>query len=262
MGHAIRKLYSSKDSRWENVIRELLDTLAARHIYFEFLRLDWLERQEQAWRQEHKDIVELMPHKKISHIPSNIQAMQEQVLDLWTHVLDILSPSESIPKKMVSYSKRKERTTLNTFRFEPQPVNFEAVDDNTFTDVLHPKDIYDLIDFFIRSCIKREQRFRVCKNCGKYFALLGYINMEYCDRPYDAAGRTCKEIGALHAWEKKKAENPALKAYSKAYKKRFAWIKYGKMTKETFYAWSEIFAYYINLPNFDLTVFQTVHILD
>ncbi|MDA8227285.1 MAG: hypothetical protein M0T74_06180 [Desulfitobacterium hafniense] len=46
-------------------------------------------------------------------------------------------------------------------------------------------------------------------------------------------------MGAPRIWEKKKAENPALKAYSKAYKKRFAWIKYGKITKEVFYEWSE-----------------------
>ncbi len=37
----------------------------------------------------------------------------------------------------------------------------------------------------------------------------------------------------------KKSDTPALKAYSKAYKKRFAWIKYGKITKEAFYEWSE-----------------------
>jgi len=55
----------------------------------------------------------------------------------------------------------------------------------------------------------------------------------------DSVGRTCKEIGALRVWEKKKAENPAFKAYSKAYKKRFAWIKYGKITQEAFYEWSE-----------------------
>jgi len=41
-------------------------------------------------------------------------------------------------------------------------------------------------------------------------------------------------MGALRLWEKKKADTPALKAYSKAYKKRFAWIKYGKITKEAF----------------------------
>ncbi len=62
---------------------------------------------------------------------------------------------------------------------------------------------------------------------------------EYCDRPFDSAGRTCKKIGALRLWEKKKKENPAFRAYSKAYKKRFAWIKYGKITQEAFYEWSE-----------------------
>jgi hypothetical protein len=35
------------------------------------------------------------------------------------------------------------------------------------------------------------------------------------------------------------SETPAFKAYSKAYKKRFAWIKYGKITQEAFYEWSE-----------------------
>jgi hypothetical protein len=39
--------------------------------------------------------------------------------------------------------------------------------------------------------------------------------------------------------EKKKADTPALKAYSKEYKRRFAWIKYGKISKEAFYEWSE-----------------------
>ena len=28
-------------------------------------------------------------------------------------------------------------------------------------------------------------------------------------------------------------------AYGKAYKKRFAWIKYGEITQEAFYEWSE-----------------------
>ena len=82
-------------------------------------------------------------------------------------------------------------------------------------------------------------RFRVCKHCNQFFALTGHINTKYCDRPFDSTGRTCKEMGALRLWEKKKADTPALKAYSKEYKKRFAWIKYGKITKESFYEWAE-----------------------
>ena len=91
----------------------------------------------------------------------------------------------------------------------------------------------------MRECIKREVRFRVCKHYNQFFALTGHINTEYCDRPFDSAGRTCKEIGVLRLWEKKKADTPALKAYNKEYKKRFAWIKYGKIAKEAFYEWAE-----------------------
>jgi hypothetical protein len=46
-------------------------------------------------------------------------------------------------------------------------------------------------------------------------------------------------MGALRLWDKKKAESPVLKAYSKAYKKRFAWIRYRRITQEAFYAWSK-----------------------
>ncbi|WP_156130503.1 hypothetical protein [Paenibacillus durus] len=117
-------MYYSKESQWENEIREGLDAFVTRHIYFEFLRLDWLKRLEQARQQEYRDIVELLPYKKVTHIPPNIQTMQGQNQNLWSHVLDILSPDEPIQKKMATY-----------------------------------------------------------------------FNTEYYNRPYDAAGHTCKEIG-------------------------------------------------------------------
>lgn len=239
MGKSVRSLYSSRDSQWSDEIKKGLDILARQHIYFEFLRLDWMDRLKKAEEQEFQEIVDLLPYKKLTHIPSNIGTMQDQLLDLWRDVLDILSPDKPIQKKMVDYYNEKGRDKLNTFQFQPQPMSFEVIDKKTFTEVLYPKDIYDIIDYFVRECIKREQRFRVCKNCGKFFALTGHINTEYCDRPFDSEGRTCKEMGALRLWEKKKADTPALKAYSKEYKRRFAWIKYGKISKEAFYEWSE-----------------------
>lgn len=162
-----------------------------------------------------------------------------QVKSLWENVLDVLSPKEPVQKKMAEYYEGKSTNGLEIFPFQPLALRFERIDRKTFTEVLYPKGIYEIIDYFIRECIKWELPFRVCKNCGKYFPLTGHINTEYCDRSFDSVGRTCKEIGALRVWEKKKAENPAFKAYSKAYKKRFAWIKYGKITQEAFYEWSE-----------------------
>ena len=43
----------------------------------------------------------------------------------------------------------------------------------------------------------------------------------------------CSQCG--HEW----SDDPVFKAYRKEYKKRFAWIKAGRITDEQFYAWSE-----------------------
>lgn len=53
----------------------------------------------------------------------------------------------------------------------------------------------------------------------------------YCDRPADDKGRTCKEIGAFRIWGKSKSTDEAFKVFRREYKKRFAWIKAGQITK-------------------------------
>ena len=242
MGKALYSLYSVKDPKLVEEIKGDLNTLSKVHIYFEFLCLEWLDKLEQAEKQNFQDVLNLLPRKQLTHIPMNISTIQRQLMALWNHVLDILSLDEPMQKKMADYysSKRDRRpNSPGVFEFEPLRMSFETVDSMTFTEVLYPKSIYDIIDFFVRECIQQEVRFRVCKHCNQFFALTGHANTEYCDRPFDSEGHTCKEMGALRIWEKKKADTPALKAYSKAYKKRFAWIKYGKISKGAFYEWSD-----------------------
>ena len=113
-------------------------------------------------------------------------------------------------------------------QFERKPLSFEAVDDKIFTDVLYPNHIYGIIDFHLRECVKRETRLRVCKNCGRYFAIQGRSNAEYCGRVLDEKGRTCKDVGAIALWTKNKSTDEAFKLYRREYKKRFAWIKAGR----------------------------------
>ena len=67
--------------------------------------------------------------------------------------------------------------------------------------------VYDLIDYHLRECIKREVKMRVCKNCGRYFALTGRTNTEYCSQPFDEKGRTCREVGAIALWTKRKSRD-------------------------------------------------------
>ena len=222
------------------LLYSVLDTIAPKHIYFELLRLEWRDRLEQAKRQNYENITDLLPRKELTHIPSTVSTMQEQIKTLFAHVLDLdTSPKEPVQKKMVRYYNYRGSDQLNTFQFQPQPMSFEVIDRKTFTEVLYPKNIYDIIDYFVREFVKQEQPVRICKNCNRYFALSGRSDAEYCNRPIDDKGRTCRDVGAIKAWTEKRKDDDVFKVYRREYKKRFGWIKAGKIEQEEFYAWSE-----------------------
>lgn len=240
MGAIIPKLYSTKDDRLGERITEHLETLSKVHIYFEFLLIDWTDRMSEIRQKDYIGIVELLPYrKKLASLPDNLRIIQDQVRTLLETVLDITTSAKTtIPEKIVKYYTSREAAGKTGFKFEPQSTCYEIIDKKTFTEVIYPASIYSIIGFFVRECIRQEARFRVCKNCDRYFVLTGYVNAEYCDRVFDEQGHTCKEMGALNVWQKK-AKKPAYELYSKEYKKRFARIKYGKITKEDFYKWAE-----------------------
>ena len=239
MDKALMSFYQSKDYNELQIVATGLDELAPRHIYFELLRLDWLERLDMVDSTAPRDFQDLLPHKKISHLCSNIDTIQKQIKGLIAQALDMDGEKKSVSEKMVAYYNAEGGDTLNTFRFQPQTTNFEVIDHKVFAEVLYPKDIYDLIDFHVRECVKREMKMRVCKNCLRYFAVTGKASTEYCDRVCDSKGRTCREIGAINTWTQRKQGDEVFKEYRREYKKRFARINAGKLTKSAFYAWSE-----------------------
>ena len=64
---------------------------------------------------------------------------------------------------MVDYYNPKRNRRLKdpeVFEFKALRINFETVDAMTFTEVLYPKSIYDIIDFFVRECIRQKTRDR------------------------------------------------------------------------------------------------------
>ena len=239
MDKALLSFYQSKDYGELQIVAAGLDELAPRQICFELLRLDWLERLDMVDSTVPRDFPDLLPHKKISHLCSNIDTMQKQIKGLIAQTLDMDGEKKSVSEKMVAYYNAEGSDTLNTFQFQPQPMNFEVIDRKLFAEVLYPKDIYDLIDFHVRECVKREVKMRVCKNCLRYFAVTGKASTEYCDRVCDSKGRTCREIGAINTWTQRKQGDEVFKEYRREYKKRFARINAGKLTKSAFYAWSE-----------------------
>ena len=239
MDKALLAFYQSGAKDDLQVVAAGLDELASRHVYFELLRLDWLERLDMVDSTAPRDFQDLLPHKKISHLCSSIDTMQKQIKGLIAQVLDMDGEKRSVSEKMVDYYNAEGGDTLNTFQFQPQTMNFEVIDRKIFAEVLYPRDIYDIIDFHVRECVKREVKMRVCKNCLRYFAVTGKASTEYCGRVCDSKGRTCREMGAINTWTQRKQGDEVFKEYRREYKKRFARINAGKLTKSAFYAWSE-----------------------
>lgn len=236
---ALMSFYQSRDYNELQTVAAGLKELASRHICFELLRLDWLERLDMVDSTAPGDFQDLLPHKKISHLCSSIDTMQKQIKGLIAHALDMDGEKKSVSEKMVAYYNAEGGDTLNTFQFQPQITSFAVIDRKIFAEVLYPRDIYDLIDFHVRECVKREIKMRVCKNCLHYFAVTGKASTEYCGRVCDSKGRTCREMGAINTWTQRKQGDEVFKEYRREYKKRFARINAGKLTKSAFYAWSE-----------------------
>ena len=231
----LMELYHTREEKCARQLLPLLEELAESHIYFQLLRLDWRARLREAQRRNYENILDLLPHKEITHIPSNIHTIQNQALGLIQKALDMDGRKGSWEKKLEDYYAREEREPLKVFRFHPQLMDFERVEGQGFVEVLHPRSIYDLIDFSVRKCLKQEIRMRVCKNCGHWFAITGRTNAEYCEVTRDSKGRTCKEIGAIALWNKNKSEDEIFKIYRREYKKRFAWIKAKRIDPAVFY---------------------------
>jgi len=239
MDKALRTFYQSKEQTDLHDVVTGLNELAPTHVYFELLRLSWLEKLDAVDSTAPRDYQNLLPHKKISNLCSNIDTMQKQIKGLLARALDVDGEKKSVSEKMVEYYNAEGNDTLNTFQFQPQPMSFEVIGSKVFAEVLYPNDIYDLIDFHVRECVKREVKMRVCKNCLRYFAVTRKASTEYCDRVCDSKGRTCREIGAINTWTQSKRDDEVFKEYRREYKKRFARINAGKLTKSAFYAWSE-----------------------
>lgn len=241
---AIREFLPTKDEQYVHEALEGLDELARVHMYFELVRLEWRWRFAELKERGYKNRSESLPRKRITHIPSNVGEVQRQIIDLFDQALNMDAGTKPMTQRVAQYYRQYEQTRRREappqpFQFERQSLSFEAVDDKTFTDVLYPDSLYGIIDLHLREFVKRETRLRVCKNCGKYFAIQGRSTAEYCDRVFDGKGRTCRDVGAIALWTKNKSSDEAFKLYRREYKKRFAWIKAGKVLPEEVYAWGE-----------------------
>ena len=237
--------------RWSRLIAEFdrdagtdamaeLGQLKSRHIYLELLYVRWYDRfsrmgiyGDRGSAEDEQMLAELR------ELPEQLLLYQKQVQRFFDLVLDVDSagrdPQQQAAKNYLHDSPRDP----GLFRFRPIPLSFEPVEPGRCSPVLYSASIPDMIDYSLRSCVERGITVRRCKNCGRYFPQTGRVSAEYCERPVPRGQQTCREAGAFQQWTKKQSEDPVFKAYRKEYKKRFAWIKAGRISDTDFYAWSE-----------------------
>lgn len=237
--------------RWSRLIAEFdrdagteamveLGQLKSRHIYLELLYVRWYDRFSRMGiygdRGSAEDEQMLAELRKL---PEQLLLYQKQVQRFFDLVLDVDSagrdPQQQAAKNYLHDSPRDP----GLFRFRPIPLSFEPVEPGRCSPVLYSASIPDMIDYSLRSCVERGITVRRCKNCGRYFPQTGRVSAEYCERPVPRGQQTCREAGAFQQWTKKQSGDPVFKAYRKEYKKRFAWIKAGRISDTDFYAWSE-----------------------
>ncbi len=227
----------TKETRFADEAKDLLLSLVPVHIYFEFLCLDW------SWHIDHAVMLDdysenVLDRYGLIHMAEELASMQRQVSDLFAEVLDADSEDWQVEEKLTAYYKAASEEPGRMFEFRPQPMSYELMNDEVFTEVLCPQTIHDLVDYHLRECLKRQVRMRRCKNCGRWFALTGHLGVEYCDRPIDDRGHTCRSLGAAIQWTIRKKEDVVFADFRREYKKRFGWIRKGKITKLEFYKWS------------------------
>lgn len=98
----------------------------------------------------------------------------------------------------------------------------------------------DFLYIELGKAIQRGNAPRQCRLCGKWFLHEQGDKSVYCNRVAPGeTEKTCREVGARAIFEKKIQEEDTWKIYKRAYKKYYARLMKGNMSREEFNAWGE-----------------------
>ena len=202
---------------------QVLGELSARHVYFQLLYLQWFGRRALGK-------IESRMTEELRLLPAQLTAYRKQAQTFLERILDIDQVGREVRKNM------REGLSDTLFRFEPAPISLGVIRGGDCGEILFPNTIRDLIDFSLRECVRREIPVRRCRSCGRYFPIIGRITAEYCSRP-SLSGKLCRSTAPVQKWAESRRSDQVFQEYRREYKRRFAWIKAGKLTEEQFADW-------------------------
>ena len=234
----LRTLMQTNDLACYGTVQSDLKRLRELHPYFRIVELEWQDILDEVKAGDMHDLVDAYTKKRISHIAANMDHEQRIMKDILYRVLDTDLSKKTTQERMKDYVEYCNSRYEYLIEFKELATQFEQTP-HGFAVVLHPKTVFDVVDFALRLCIQRGERMRVCKNCGRYFAIEKSLKAEYCAIFPDEKGRSCRDTGAITAWTKKRENDDVYKNFRREYKKRFARIKAKTLLPDEFYRWSE-----------------------
>ena len=70
------ELYRTRDAKYAEDIFFTLQSLSDAHIFFKLLFLDWSQKLKESEKDNFAHASDMLPHKDLAHIPSNIDYAQ------------------------------------------------------------------------------------------------------------------------------------------------------------------------------------------
>ena len=217
-----------------------LGALAEMHSFFRVLYAKWFYLHSKGFKNNGEKVTCALD--ELRSLPEELPLYQKQIQRFFALILDIDKAGREPSRQVMRYyhfDQPDQPSDPELFPFRLLTTRFEPVDGDTCAPVLYANTVADMISYSLQTCVERSITVRRCKNCGRYFAQTGRVSAEYCDRtPLDGQS-SCRAMGAFQQWTLKQADDPVFKVYRREYKRRFAWIKAGRISDSEFYAWSE-----------------------
>lgn len=228
----LEQFLATKNATYTDQMMQVLGELSEKHVYFKLLYLQWFRRKASG-------SITLGMVEEMRQLPTQLSLYQKQAQKFVENILDVDRVDRDVQKNVrANYVFDQPRDT-ELFCFKPISVSFGPMGEDDCGTILYPNTIRDVIDFSLRDCVAKNIPIRRCRNCGRYFPIIGRITAEYCSRP-QPSGKLCRNIAPVQKWAKNSKKDLVFSEYRREYKRHFAWIKAGKITEEQFAAWAKL----------------------